>query len=400
MQQIKKKESFKQWYNRKLGNCEAVAEYFFNEISAHAEQIGVNWDIVSDRILWNYDVCKISVSGSSLLKGVKDSVGIYASKKHTPDGIEYPLITFKNKGGNGETIVFNGKPLIWDEYFIDTGRYKYSCGNNSPKKVVDKSVIEEKRNKAIIVLNEEMRRKRASVDKDLTKFKFMHSVSPDFPYIVEKKIADVLPFCNIKEGSNFRGEFIALCLYTLNNGSLPKPRQCGLQKIFKKVNPIYKTNKYFTWGMEKKGAFGVVGQFNYAEYIFICEGFATASSIFLSLMDTNIPVCCLIALDAGNLNNVVKDFKTAENRNKKFILVADNDGATKKPKNTGLAYAKEVCTEYSIPVVYPEFSKYLLDTGASDFNDLHCKSGLSAVKDRISFCLNNQKTVWQELNKH
>ena len=69
-----------------------------------------------DRVSWRKGrEGKVNAYGSQLLKGFKNSVGIYASiERCSKTGVEFPLITFKNKGGAGDTVVFNGLQLLWD----------------------------------------------------------------------------------------------------------------------------------------------------------------------------------------------------------------------------------------------------------------------------------------------
>ena len=107
---------FLSWYEKQFGNGLAVAAHFSFEISNEAASIGVDWFAIKD-IPWKSGAAgKVNATGGKLLKGFKNSVGIYASLEKDNNGVEYPLITFKNKGGDGDTIVVNGLSYLWELY--------------------------------------------------------------------------------------------------------------------------------------------------------------------------------------------------------------------------------------------------------------------------------------------
>ena len=109
---------FKQWYDSEFRNGISVASALTHEISEVAALIGVNWSAVESRITWESGKAgKVNAYGSSLLKGFKNSVGIYASiERCRKTDVEFPTITFKNKGGNGESETFFGLTYLWELY--------------------------------------------------------------------------------------------------------------------------------------------------------------------------------------------------------------------------------------------------------------------------------------------
>ena len=89
---------------------------------------------------------------------------------------------------------------------------------------------------------------------------------------------------------------------------------------------------------------------------FLCEGYATGSSIFEA---TNSTVIC--AMNAGNLPKVAKDYKGA-------IIVADNDGEN----GAGEEYAKkcEGCDYILIPEVGKDANDYANEYGLDKLKEL------------------------------
>ncbi len=130
-----------------------------------------------------------------------------------------------------------------------------------------------------------------------------------------------------------------------------------------------KGTKRFTSGGLVKGSVFNIG-FNLQEIsnlkkIFICEGYATAASIYLA---TGLPVLCVFsanfALEA--LNNLRRS------TNAEFILALDND-------KTGVGQEQ---TEKIIAAVHNCRSKIPEQTGL-DYNDIHCELGIEEVRRQL-----------------
>lgn len=185
---------------------------------------------------------------------------------------------------------------------------------------------------------------------------------PDHPYLVRKQIQ-----------SNGARQFMDSLIIPL---SANKTIQ-GIQFISPDGSKKFKT------GTVKQGSCFLIGQ--PGPVVVVCEGFATGASIHEA---TNYP--CLVAFDAGNLKAVVT---VARERlpGSKVIVAADNDAwkkvkdaegnvteyqAAKPKENTGIIKAKEAGADQ---VIIPRFRS--VETHPTDFNDLHCLEGLSAVAD-------------------
>ena len=112
--------------------------------------------------------------------------------------------------------------------------------------------------------------------------------------------------------------------------------------------------------------------------IFVCEGYATGSSIFQAMQES--VVCCF---DAGNIACVAPQL-ALKYPDSELIFCADNDRFNEI--NIGLEKAKSIAGQLKAKVVYPVFDEN--DTQSTDFNDLHCWYGLDAVRRQIGSSLN------------
>ena len=117
-------------------------------------------------------------------------------------------------------------------------------------------------------------------------------------------------------------------------------------------------------GLPKKGASFQIGDGD-GDTIYICEGYATAASIYEATGG-----CVYMAVDAGNLlpaaENLREQYPKAN-----FVFCADND-----PHDKGLVKACEAARAVDGLVCMP-------DTVGHDFNDVHAEQGLDAVWELI-----------------
>jgi putative DNA primase/helicase len=130
--------------------------------------------------------------------------------------------------------------------------------------------------------------------------------------------------------------------------------------------------KYFLSGQRKKGCFHALGPFESAR-IYMCEGFATASSIFQATGCLTIS-----AFDAGNLLEVGKEIRKKYPQ-AEIIFAADNDQFTEK--NPGVTAAFGATKAIKAKIVVPKFKD--LSTKPTDFNDLHILEGLEEVARQL-----------------
>lgn len=109
--------------------------------------------------------------------------------------------------------------------------------------------------------------------------------------------------------------------------------------------------------------------------IIICEGYATGASVYEA---TGWHTVC--AMNCGNLMAV----GTALRRKfpeRTIVISADNDQFTED--NPGLTKARDVSEKIGAIVAFPEFGDESLESGPTDFNDLHRISGLDEVRRQI-----------------
>lgn len=191
---------------------------------------------------------------------------------------------------------------------------------------------------------------------------------------------------------------------------IPYRNENGYIRTLQTIKPD--GTKLFEKGAEVKGNchkinFSFVDRSNgeYFGKIFVGEGYATMATVHEA---TKYP--CVVAANAGNLKPVLE--KLAEKYPKaQFVICADNDLSIRQERNGKESWANpgveaamncmSVNTEKPITVLIPDFSH--LDNSQhkfTDFNDLHCSSGLEAVRNQISQQLQeqskyNQRTVQQ-----
>tara|TARA_R110002095_G_scaffold32814_3_gene31375 strand:+ start:907 stop:1815 length:909 start_codon:yes stop_codon:yes gene_type:complete len=134
--------------------------------------------------------------------------------------------------------------------------------------------------------------------------------------------------------------------------------------------------KRFLKGGKKKGCFHSLGVLDTSSQVYVCEGYATAASLYEA---TEIAI--IVAFDAGNLESVVRAIRQKYS-NISITIAADNDQW--KEVNTGLETAQAVAKKNTVQVIYPEFTDAIeTDSKPTDFNDLHVLGGLDAVRKQL-----------------
>lgn len=146
---------------------------------------------------------------------------------------------------------------------------------------------------------------------------------------------------------------------------------------------VYKT---FLAGGKKKENFATIRDDRPGnnKIIYVCEGYATGTSIYMSQQNIKHPV--IVAGDAGNLSPVIENLRKGF-RDSTVIICADDD-------EVGISKAKDAAKKYNCKVVIPVFpeDKSADENGKkyTDFNDLHCVVGLEEVYRQLN--LPNEKT--------
>lgn len=104
--------------------------------------------------------------------------------------------------------------------------------------------------------------------------------------------------------------------------------------------------------------------------IYVAEGYATSATI---CMATDATVIC--AYHAGNLKEVSRLLKLRD-PNAAIVICGDDDQWT--PDNPGRSKATLAAAVVGGRVLFPRFKD--LEGRPTDFNDLHCREGLDAVR--------------------
>lgn len=133
--------------------------------------------------------------------------------------------------------------------------------------------------------------------------------------------------------------------------------------------------KLFVKGGRKSGTWHQIGTFEAAPWLLVAEGYATAASCFEA---TGRPVA--VAFDAGNLAHVVRALR-GRYPAARLLLCGDDDAATaaRTGKNPGREKATEAARLARGVAVFP-VGLPADGSGGSDFNDLHARAGLEAVR--------------------
>jgi len=141
--------------------------------------------------------------------------------------------------------------------------------------------------------------------------------------------------------------------------------------------------QHIDYPAKKQGNFHLLGakKLNSSiKEVFICEGFATAASVYQA---TNKPT--IMGVDAGNLEIIVTSIKEKFPK-MEIIIAADNDikkELDNKP-NVGKETALGIQERHpDVKVALPNFTSEEVEKGFSDFNDLAMSRGLEEVKKQL-----------------
>ena len=371
--------TFAKFYRERFGSCTSVADYFVQDISDTASDIGADWANIKDDITWiKGKTCKVNASGSKLLKGCHNSVGVYASVETDDNGVEFPLITFKNKGGAGDTEVFNALPLLWKMFKSERGEFTREQQEKWDREKREREELNARKQAAATRKQDaENKRRAANVDKELQHFSQLPRAA-SFVYTDKKFIPSILTHVDARAGQDSHGNYIALRLQNISGQGV------GIQRIYDRhitKKDGSKTNKDFTWGMNKDAAHLIIGSLKTADRIYVVEGFATGASIFLAMQQLGISCAVIVALDAGNMRKVVSEYQQKAPY-LQLLLGVDNDMWKQRQGkgNAGMLVAMDLLAEYDELKAYtPDFEKVDACYQPTDWNDLHVRAGLKEV---------------------
>ena len=143
------------------------------------------------------------------------------------------------------------------------------------------------------------------------------------------------------------------------------------------------------------GGFHVIGSIGHDSHIFVCEGYATAATVFEA---TGCPV--VVAFNCGNIAPVLKILRKKYSMNQ--ITIAgdddvekkDNDGITCNPGRKAAEYAAH---KYTCQAVFPNFKGFRgVSKCPNDWNDLANHCGIEEVTEQLSTMLHQIPQTIQE----
>lgn len=134
-------------------------------------------------------------------------------------------------------------------------------------------------------------------------------------------------------------------------------------------------DKLFMKNGRKSGCFFTFGELKDEGKIYVCEGFATAASVYEAL-GREVPV--VAAFDTGNLGRVGSLLRVRYPLSN-LVYCADDDryGDT----NSGIRAAHAAARETGALVFVPQFASY--DGNPTDANDLHVREGLDLLRTQL-----------------
>jgi P4 family phage/plasmid primase-like protien len=159
----------------------------------------------------------------------------------------------------------------------------------------------------------------------------------------------------------------------------PEGAIVSLQAIFPDGANVLGRDRDYLPGGRKQGCYFNIGvpTGELGETVLIGEGYATAASAHQATGHVAV-----VAFDAGNLLEVAKAIRS-KLAHARIVLLADNDRWGRK--NTGVEKATEAAKAVGGLVAIPQFASD--DGQPTDFNDLHQREGLDAVRQQIRAAL-------------
>jgi len=145
--------------------------------------------------------------------------------------------------------------------------------------------------------------------------------------------------------------------------------------------------KFFTPGFMKAACSVRLGDVQPGFVVMVCEGYATGLTLRMACDRT---LAVYVALDAGNLQHVVPLVRELHPQSR-ILICADDDYRTQiagRPDNVGRNKARAVAkTTSHTDILYPIFDAATRGPKDTDFNDLHARQGLEAVRRQLGAVL-------------
>ena len=279
-----------------------VIEQLYDKIKATFIAIGAFPPLISELYQsssWHY--CE------SIERKHKGKIGYICSYLYSKDTPRVRIVVHNFTQG-GQSIIFDSTNFTKDLY---TQKLDYHPRVNRNKACIRANILDHKKKE-----QQETKKKHHNFLRYLNTWENGDTNISSHPYIKKKGIT------RMKDLRLIDSQRIAFPLVDLQR----KPH--GIQIIDQYGGKCI-------YG-KKKGYFAPIGSIESASRIYFCEGYATASAICNLILRTQkkrVPFCVIAAIDAKNMESVIKHFKEAL-KNKTFIICPDNDfSKIKKRKN-------------------------------------------------------------------
>lgn len=255
----------------------------------------------------------------------------YPSKPITHDG-------FTRWGKNANYFAIRkGDAFIFGDWKKDT-KHTFFLNQDDGKKLSKaewEALMEEQRKQSLKHYSEQriIQTDAASRAKKIWDKSTIASMKEDHPYLIRKNV-------------NPYGTRIF-------KGSLVVPVMDIQRNIWSLQFILENGDKTFLKGGKTKECLYLMGAVDgNTKALTICEGFATAATLYEINNETvsNMPTICTFS--AGNIEPVTRIFRN-KHPSLMIIIAADNDQY--KGKNTGLEAAEKAAARYRCKVIYPEF---------------------------------------------
>ncbi|MEN8220634.1 MAG: hypothetical protein ABFS56_30645, partial [Pseudomonadota bacterium] len=294
----------------------------------------------------------------------RGKVAYVGSINAAANGKPYITLTVINQRASVPNESYANSSTIVDQLW-DTHK------TNAPKPRIKKR--DSKKNRVETQEQKEARRKKENVLRDKALFGRLSNdpQGNQAAYLDDKGITGFIPRGKVRYGTDKHGDFAVIQLFNT------KGQFVGLQRFYDRKIKGRDTNKDFTWGLVKSGAYHLIGDIDkdYAGITYICEGYADGA---VSYGQSTKPV--FIALDAYNLDAVAQAVK-AQFPKAQGIIICDND-AHKYDQgidNGGVLRGVMAAINAGYQYVIPDFTGYDQSSKPKDLWDLWQLGGDEAV---------------------
>lgn len=306
--------------------------------------------------------------------------GIELQEKNLPLKIDTPKRVTCGKGGKDWYRLYEFRPDAGGVYVVGTyGTYRH--GGDWRKVVVDWKPLSDAERARMAAERlatraaAEAERRAAAALAAMGAAELLASAKRDgvSPYLQRKLV--------VPESCRFLPD--GTIVVPLMRYDLPKhERLQAVQRI------LPSGQKYFTKGFDKPGCCVRLGCINPATtpLLMVVEGYATGLT---ARMATDLQHPVFVALDAGNLGHVVPLLRKLYPHTR-ILILADDDWLTKDQHteelvNPGRTAARLVARKVEgCDLVWPIFKAATREEKDTDFNDLHVREGLDAVRKQLS----------------